>query len=896
MTLAPLALAACGRTSLTGTPTPGVDSGPPADAGTCSTDAECDDGLVCNGSESCQAGACVPGAPPVCDDGVDCTVDSCSEIGGGCIIFPDNSLCPEGELCRADGCTGLECRTDADCQDDVFCNGLEACVDGMCVPGMVPACDDGVPCTSNFCDPATDRCENPPADDDRDGFAPVACGGTDCDDMNPRVRPDADEDCTDLQDNDCDGQLDCADAECVRDPICRCAPSETVCDDGRDDDCDGMLDCADFDCAGNPACCLAFEICGNMLDDDCDGFADCNDFGCRMDPICMCGPVEVCGNGIDDDCNGLIDCADMGCAGRPECRCGPVEICGNGLDDDCNGFSDCADAACAMLPECMCLPFEICGNSRDDDCNMLIDCADPACAMDPSCMCGPVEICGNGRDDDCNGFVDCADATCSARPECMCGPIEFCTGGVDDDCDMLTDCADPDCAGDPACVTSCSTATDLGSVVGAPVATGTTVGAPNTLIPSCRGGSTAGERVFRWRAPTSGRFTFDTNGSTYDTTLYVQTVCGGMDLACDDDSGTGLQSQVILPVRAGQVLFVVVDGFGMSEGNFQLNITRGAPTEICDNFRDDDGDGLRDCADPDCASDPACCMPTPEVCTDGADQDCDSLVDCADPDCSASPACCVPSPEICDNATDDDCDFRIDCGDPDCAGSPLCCVPVPEVCDDMIDQDCDGLIDCADPDCTGTPTCCVPTGPEICFNGRDDDCDTRVDCLDSDCIGTPACCVPTPEVCGDGMDNDCDTAIDCVDPDCAMDPLCSPSCPDRDIGSRSGGVVASGTTVGGGDDFTPSCGPPGSAPDVTLTWTAPTTGMFFVATIGSGFDTTLTRLSSCTGPELGCNDDAAMATTASFLTFFATAGERSVFVIDGSGTASGSWQLVIFGM
>ncbi|MGE3636021.1 MAG: putative metal-binding motif-containing protein, partial [Sandaracinaceae bacterium] len=863
-------MAACGRSGLDPRPIANGDGGMPDGAMSCTADLQCDDGLMCNGAEVCVGGRCAPGAPLDCDDGIDCTQDLCDEASRGCVAFPDNTRCMAGEICIAgSGCEQRICRVDADCNDGVFCNGLEQCESGFCTGGERPSCNDGQACTTDICDVAIDRCANVGADFDGDGELPIGCGGRDCDDNDPRIHPGAPELCRDGRDNDCNGLLDCADDGCRGARECACTMNE-VCGNRIDDNCDGLVDCADPLCTGSPDCCGPIEFCDNGIDDNCDGRIDCADPQCAMDPVnCRCGPIEICGNGRDDDCNGLIDCADMICRVRPECRCMPTEICGNGVDDDCNGFADCSDMACAALPECRCLPVELCANGRDDDCNGLTDCADPRCAMDPSCRCGPFEICGNGLDDDCNGAIDCADPVCFGTPLCGCGPVEVCGNGLDDDCDMLIDCGDPDCAMAPACFSSCAMVVDLLSRVGPSVATGSTIGAPDTLVPSCRPGSRAGERVFSWTAPTSGAWTFDLVGSTYDTVLMVQSVCGGMDIACNDDA-IGLQSQIVLTLMAGQRIVIVVDGFGSSMGTFVLNITRGAPMEVCNNFRDDDGDGLLDCADPDCVGSPLCCTPRPEVCTDGADQDCDSLIDCADPDCAMSPACCVPRPEICSNGVDDDCDFRIDCNDTDCRTNPICCVPVPEVCNDGMDQDCDLLVDCADPDCSGTPACCVPR-PEICFNGRDDDCDTFTDCADSDCSMTPACCVPTPELCSDGADQDCDRLIDCADPDCAMSPACLPTCPDIDLGSMSGGIVSSGTTVGADDDFTPTCGPAGTAPDLTFTWVAPTTGTFVVTTVGSGFDTILSRRASCTGPTLACNDDAGGGSSGSVLTFFATA-------------------------
>jgi hypothetical protein len=58
----------------------------------------------------------------------------------------------------------------------------------------------------------------------------------------------------------------------------------------------------------------------------------------------------------------------------------------------------------------------------------------------------------------------------------------------------------------------------------------------------------------------------------------------------------------------------------------------------CADGVDNDGDTYADCADADCAGDPACAgacnSDAPENCTDGQDDDCDGLADCADGDCA----------------------------------------------------------------------------------------------------------------------------------------------------------------------------------------------------------------------------------------------------------------------
>ena len=95
---------------------PPVDAAPDADAAAdaapdgppgCTTGAECDDGVFCNGVETCGPGhACVAGMAVVCpDDGVACTVDACDELAKTCVSSPSDALCPLSAHCDASsGC------------------------------------------------------------------------------------------------------------------------------------------------------------------------------------------------------------------------------------------------------------------------------------------------------------------------------------------------------------------------------------------------------------------------------------------------------------------------------------------------------------------------------------------------------------------------------------------------------------------------------------------------------------------------------------------------------------------------------------------------------------------------------------------------------------------------
>jgi hypothetical protein len=143
-----------------------------------------------------------------------------------------------------------------------------------------------------------------------------------------------------------------------------------------------------------------------------------------------------------------------------------------------------------------------------------------------------------------------------------------------------------------------------------------------------------------------------------------------------------------------------------------------AEFETCGNGIDDDCNGLVDCEDPVCSTDPACasgCTANEFACRDGRDEDCDGHVDCADPECSTAEGCASTPPPA----------------------TPMCEREFPffvEVwCGDGRDNDCDGLIDCMDPDCESPGNCGCAPRETLCSDGVDEDCDEHTDCGDSDC-------------------------------------------------------------------------------------------------------------------------------------------------------------------
>jgi hypothetical protein len=83
--------------------------------------------------------------------------------------------------------------------------------------------------------------------------------------------------------------------------------------------------------------------------------------------------------------------------------------------------------------------------------------------------------------------------------------------------------------------------------------------------------------------------------------------------------------------RRKVVLFGGHDAADLFSDTWTYGFDSSFPDELCYNGIDDDGDGLFDCADPDCTLWPSC-QPG-ELCANGADDDGDGLIDCADPNC-----------------------------------------------------------------------------------------------------------------------------------------------------------------------------------------------------------------------------------------------------------------------
>jgi len=122
--------------------------------GRCEHSASCDDGIACT-VDVCQVDTCIHTVDDLaCSDGNPCTDESCS-ISSGCVIVANAALCDDGLFCNgADTCAGGQCAS----HSGDPCFGLPECLDycdellDECLaPFGVPCSSDGNPCSDDVC-------------------------------------------------------------------------------------------------------------------------------------------------------------------------------------------------------------------------------------------------------------------------------------------------------------------------------------------------------------------------------------------------------------------------------------------------------------------------------------------------------------------------------------------------------------------------------------------------------------------------------------------------------------------------------------------------------------------------------------------------------------------------
>ncbi len=212
------------------------------------------------------------------------------------------------------------------------------------------------------------------------------------------------------------------------------------------------------------------------------------------------------------------------------------------------------------------------------------DCANDemACTANEQCLDGgTLAACGLqncGSEAECevpmtgDSVVSCDDVTMDGVTECFL------------DCSMGRACPDGmECAFDFICLWPaiapgggmCPDETIDGAMLPQALM-GDMTGLFDDVIQSCGGGG-GEDSLYEFTAPADATFIFDTAGSGIDTTLSVIDGCGGPELACNDDVGMELTSQLSLPMTMGQTAIVVVDSFDGMSGAFNLNVTQLVP-------------------------------------------------------------------------------------------------------------------------------------------------------------------------------------------------------------------------------------------------------------------------------------------------------------------------------
>jgi hypothetical protein len=203
----------------------------------------CDDGLPCT-VDSCSLGGC--SHVVACEDGNVCSVDACASTG--CTHLPSAATCTDGDACTVgDACVQLLCTGSAkDCSDGNACTA-DTCapLTGACdvTPWTATACSDGIACTQDIC--AAGQCQSTP--------------GT-CDDGNICTVESCDAKKGCIVSNvflvDCAGVGD----PCVTGSACitgTCIKALLACDDGDPctlDSCTAGVGCTAHPLANNTAC------------------------------------------------------------------------------------------------------------------------------------------------------------------------------------------------------------------------------------------------------------------------------------------------------------------------------------------------------------------------------------------------------------------------------------------------------------------------------------------------------------------------------------------------------------------------------------------------------------------------------------------------------------------
>ena len=323
----------------------------------------------CAGVRACGASGLTTCAAPALD------VEVCDGKDNDCDGLTDETTCDAGGACNVGTCdpqTGCQYNklNNVPCDADKnACTENDQCKQGACVPGPGKICDDGNPCTTDSCDPASGCTKT--ADDgklcDADGDGCTAgdvCVGATCTPGKVVV---------------CDNTNPCSKASCNSVSgkcVGKAAQDGVPCDDGTA--------CTQSDV------CKTGECLGKVV--SCDDNNPCTGNSC--DPVTGCSTTNLDGIACDDD---------NPCTVGDVCKVG---ACIKGAAKSCDSGAACVIGACSLVTGKCSYDNKVDGAPCNDG---------DACTQNDGCTganCqGKALNCDDGNpctNDSCDGKVGCA--------------------------------------------------------------------------------------------------------------------------------------------------------------------------------------------------------------------------------------------------------------------------------------------------------------------------------------------------------------------------------------------------------------------------------------------------------------------------------------------------------
>jgi hypothetical protein len=401
--------------------------------------AACDDGKICTTNDKCSGGVC-GGVAQVCNDGIACTTDSCSEQLGGCTT-------------SSSACT---CQTSADCNDGNPCNGIETCnlQTLQCQPGKALDCSAlNDACNVGTCSATTGKCQATPkangatCDDGNACTQVSSCQAGACQGQNPVVCAASDQ-CHDA------GVCDPTSGACSN-------PAKTngaACNDGNA--CTKTDACQSGVCTGGSVtACTAQDQCHSAGTCDpstgvCSNPNKANGATCNDGTLCT--QTDTCQSGkcVGQSpviCAAADQCHDAGTCDGATGKCSsPAKANGTACEDGslCTQKDACQAGACQAGGPVTCTASDQCHTAGT--CNASTGkCSNPskadgsacndssACTKTDTCLAG---VCKGASPVTCTASDQCHDAgSCNpATGACSnpskadntpCGDGKACTGG-----------------------------------------------------------------------------------------------------------------------------------------------------------------------------------------------------------------------------------------------------------------------------------------------------------------------------------------------------------------------------------------------------------------------------------------------------------------------------------